>query len=352
MNASHSRSVFAADRSGAGKVALLMAVWIPVACAACRSEAPVDSVRVSGHVEATEVRVAAQVGGRILERPVEEGQRVEAGATVARIDTADAELALARARAERDQAQAQLRLLLAGSRPEDVRQAEAQLATTQADATAAEAELVAAQVEVDRFEELLASDAGTRKQRDEAVARRNVASGHVQAARERIRAAAEGVARLRAGARREEVDAARARVAVSDAQIATLQKTIADGTVTAPVSGIATETLVDAGETAQPGAPLVVIADLDHAWANVYVDEPVVPRLRLGQSVMLFTDAAGAGIAGTISYISPRAEFTPRNVQTSEDRSKLVYRIKVAVDNRNGVLKIGMPVEGEISLAQ
>jgi len=73
-----------------------------------------------------------------------------------------------------------------------------------------------------------------------------------------------------------------------------------------------------------------------------------VPRLRLGQPATLFTDAGGPGIAGTVSYISSKAEFTPRNVQTAEDRSKLVYRVKVSVDNANGVLKAGMPVEAEI----
>jgi HlyD family secretion protein len=90
------------------------------------------------------------------------------------------------------------------------------------------------------------------------------------------------------------------------------------------------------------------VTDLDHAWADVYVDEPLVPRLRLGQSATVFTDAAQEGIPGTVSFISPRAEFTPRNVQTAEDRSKLVYRVKVSVDNRDGVLKSGMPVEADI----
>ena len=90
----------------------------------------------------------------------------------------------------------------------------------------------------------------------------------------------------------------------------------------------------------------MVVTDLDHAWANVYVDEPLVPRLTLGQKVTLVTDA-GQRLEGTISFISPRAEFTPRNVQTAEERSKLVYRIKVSADNRQGVLKPGMPVEAE-----
>jgi len=154
--------------------------------------------------------------------------------------------------------------------------------------------------------------------------------------------------RVKAGARREEVDAARARVDVTAAQIATLEKAVADATVIAPIDGIVTTTVADTGELLQPRAPIAVITDLDHAWANVYVDEPIVPRLRVGDAATLFTDAGGPGVKGTISFISERAEFTPRNVQTADDRSKLVYRVKVAVDNANGLFKAGMPVEAEI----
>lgn len=318
--------------------------------AACARKPPADRVRVSGQVEATDVHVAAPVGGRLLDLRVAEGDRVEAGALLATLDTADAELALARARAERDQADAQLRLLRAGARAEDVRQADAQLATARADLSAAETDLAAAQADVDRFEMLLAANSGSRKQRDDAVARRDVARERVQGAHGRVRAASENAARLRAGARREELDAACARVAGADVQIATWRKAIADASVTAPVSGIVTEKLADVGELLQPRAPIVVVTDLDHAWASVYVDEPLVPRLRLQQPATLYTDAGGPGLAGTISFIAQKAEFTPRNVQTAEDRSKLVYRVKVSVDNRGGVLKPGMPVEAEIPL--
>jgi HlyD family secretion protein len=82
------------------------------------------------------------------------------------------------------------------------------------------------------------------------------------------------------------------------------------------------------------------------------VAEPLVPRLRLGQAATIFTDAGGSGIPGTVSAIASRAEFTPRNVQTPEDRSKLVYRVKITVDNKNGVLKAGMPVEADLPFQQ
>ena len=314
----------------------------------CAHKPPADRVRASGQIEATDVQVAPAVGGALLELRVAEGDRVTAGDVIAQLDTADARLALARVKAEQDQAQAQLRLLLAGARVEDIRQAEAQAAAADAEARAAEAELAAADMDVERFEALLASSSGSRKQRDDAVTRRDVARQRVQAARDRVRAARETVARWRAGARREDVDAARARVAAASAQIAATEKTIADATVSSPISGIVSEKLADEGELIQPRAPLVVISDLDRAWANVYVDEPSVPRLRLGQRATVFTDAGGPGIPGTVSYISSKAEFTPRNVQTAEDRSKLVYRIKVSVDNRSGVLKAGMPIEAEI----
>jgi HlyD family secretion protein len=331
--------------SGLHRFTLLAA--LALAAPACGSRAAEGPARASGYIEATEVRVAAQVGGRLIEVAVAEGDRVEKGALLARLDTADAELALRRAEADRDQALAALKLLQAGARVEDVRQARAQAESAQADVQAAESELQAASADLQRFEGLLQSNAGSRKQRDDALTRRDVAAARVTAARERARAALEGVARLRAGARAEEIAGARARVAAAEAQIATLKKGVADAELTSPVSGIVTAKLADAGEMLAPRSPVAAITDLDHAWANVYVDEPVVPRLRLGQPVTIVTDA-GQRLQGSITFISPKAEFTPRNVQTAAERSKLVYRIKVSVDNRDGVLKPGMPVEAEL----
>jgi HlyD family secretion protein len=329
-------------------IALGLAALCGIAAAACRGNAADGPARASGYVEATQVRVAPEVGGRVLELAVAEGDRVAAGALIARLDTGDLQIARRRAEAERDQAAAQLRLLQAGSRAEDIRQARAQEDSAQADVQAAVSELDAAAADLQRFEALLRSNAGSRKQRDDAATRREIAEARVRSARERARGAAEGVARLRSGARPEEIAAARARVAAYDAQIAGLDKNVADAVLKSPVAGIVTAKLIDAGEMAAPGLPVVVVTDLDRAWANVYVDEPVVPRLRLGQQAALLTDA-GHRLEGTITFISTQAEFTPRNVQTADERSKLVYRIKVSVDNREGVLKTGMPVEAELS---
>jgi HlyD family secretion protein len=316
--------------------------------AACHRAGDAPATRASGYVEATEVRVAADVGGRLLEVKVAEGDRVNAGDVVARLDTADADIALRRAQAERDQAQAQLALLRAGSRAEDVRQAQSQAQAAQADVKAAQADADAAAADVERFENLLRANAGSVKQRDDAVTRRDVAQARARGAQERAQAAADTLARVRAGARPQEIDAARARVAALDAQIATVEKAVNDAVVKAPASGIVTSKILHTGEMAAPRAPIVVLTDLEHAWANVYVDERLVPQLRIGQAATLVTDA-GQRLPGTITFISPKAEFTPRNVQTAEERSKLVYRIKVTADNRDGVLKPGMPVEADLA---
>jgi HlyD family secretion protein len=321
--------------------------------AGCRqAPPPSDRVRVSGQVEATEVHIASTVGGRILTMGITEGSRIAAGAAVATLDTADAELAINRTQADREQADAQLRLLLAGARPEDIRQAEAQASTAAADTAAAEVDLRAAELDAERFEQLLASRSGSRKQRDDAVARRDGARHRVESARGRFQAAREALARLQSGARREEIEAGRARVAAADAQLAVWRKAVADATITTPVAGVVTERIADAGELVGPRSTIAIVTDLDHAWANVYVDEPSVPRLRLGQTATVFTDAGGSGIPGIVTYISAKAEFTPRNVQTADDRSKLVYRLKISVDNANGVLKTGMPVEAEIPFSR
>ena len=327
-----------------------LAIIVATFAAACSEEAPSDRIRVSGHVEATETRIAPEAGGRILTLTVKEGDRVEPGQVLMTLDTRDVQLAIQRAQADRDAADAQLRLVMAGARVEDLRQAQSQIDTARAELAAARTELEAAEQDLARFESLLASNSGSRKQRDDAATRRDLARDRVASAQSRVRTAEEVHARLKAGARPEEVDAARARVAAVSAQIATLQKNAADASVPSPVGGIVTEKLVEVGEVIAPRAPALVVVDLDRAWADVFVPEPAVPQIKIGQPATIFTDAGGTGIAGSVGYISPKAEFTPRNVQTAEERSKLVYRVRINVDNKEGILKQGMPVEAEIPL--
>ena len=319
---------------------------------ACSEEAPSDRLRVSGHVAATETRLAPEAGGRVLTLTVKEGDSVQPGQTVMTLDTRDVQLSIDRAKAEQAAAEAQLRLVQAGARAEDIRQAQSQIETARAEVGAARTELDGAEQDLARFETLLQNNSGSRKQRDDAATRRDIARDRVAQAESRVRTAQETLAKVKAGARQEEVDAARARVNVVTAQIASLEKGLGDATLKSPIAGIVTEKLVEVGEVIAPRAPALVVVDLQHAWADVFVPEPAVPNIKIGQQATVFTDAGGAGLTGTIAYISPKAEFTPRNVQTAEERSKLVYRVRINVDNKDGVLKQGMPIEAEIPLTK
>ncbi len=179
-------------------LSICVAAGLAVSAAACRGDAA-DAPRASGYVEATEVRVAAEAGGRVLEMMADEGRQVAAGDVLARLDTGDVEIALRRAEADREQAAAQLHLLQAGARREDVRQSQAQADTARSEAAAVEAELKAANDDLQRFEALLAANAGSRKQRDDAAARVSVATARRRAAEDRVRAAEQAVAEAAGG---------------------------------------------------------------------------------------------------------------------------------------------------------
>jgi HlyD family secretion protein len=315
-------------------IALVLAA--PLIAAACRHDAGDGPIVASGHVEATAVLVSAKVAGTLLSVAVDEGDHVEPGRELARIDTTDTRLARDAARAERALAEADLRLHRAGYREEEVREAEAQLAR-------AEADLAGAARDLERMEGLLAAGSGTTKSRDDARTRRDVAAASVTAAKERLR-------RLRSGFRPEEIAAARARLQAAEARIAQLEQQLEDAVVKSPTGGVVTEKLAEPGELAARGTGLLVITELASAWLNAYVAEPDLGRIRLGQEAEVTTDD-GQTRGGRVSFISSRAEFTPRNVQTRDERVKLVYRIKIALDNADGLFKPGMPAEARLAPA-
>lgn len=317
----------------------------------CSKAEPDAQPRASGYVEATEVRVASKVQGRVISVAVAEGQRVTAGQTLIQLSSTDATLAMTRLAAERAQADAQLRLLLAGSRTEDVTQAEAQAAAAESERAAVATELAAAKIDLDRFEQLVQKRAGSEKQRDDAAVRKALAESRLKAAEDRLAAARALVARLKAGARSQEVEAARARLNAVDAQIATINNDIAESTITAASDGVVSSRLVEPGELVQARVPLLVIVDLDRAWATAYVEETRVAAVTIGQAATVITDG-GDRLEGKVTFVAPRAEFTPRNVQTASERAKLIYRVKVSVDNKAGILKPGMPVEVDFGTAK
>jgi HlyD family secretion protein len=304
-----------------------------LAAAACGNARDPAVIVASGHVEATDVRIATKVAGRLESVAVKEGDRVTEGQELARVDATDLRLALRQATAERDGAGAELRLRLAGARKEDVAELSAQLASVEADLEAAERDL-------SRMQGLLDKGSGTVKARDDARTRRDVTASKLAAARQAL-------ARTKAGSRAEEIDGSRARVAAGDARIAQLEQQVKDASMVSPLSGVVTEKVAEQGELLQVGAPVCVVTDLARPWLTVYVAETDLARIRLGQEAEVATDD-GQTRKGSLTFIASQAEFTPKNVQTRDERVKLVYKVKIGLDNADGLFKPGMPAEARI----
>jgi len=313
-------------------------ILIALSGLACSSKAAKGVITASGTIEAIEVDVASKVTGQILELAVDEGARVKAGDLLATVDHATADIQLRQAEAGVRLADAQLALLVKGSRIEDIRQAEAAL--EQAQAT-----LKVASDDARRMRELVLTGSVTPKQREDADARLTVAEAQQKAASETL-------SKVRRLARPEEIQAAEARSAQARAAADLLAKTIADCTITAPAGGIVTHKAVEAGELVTPGSTIVTLTELDSVYVMIYVTEMEMGRIRLGDGVEVRIDAFPNRVfPGKVTYISPEAEFTPKNVQTKEDRVKLVFGIKVEIENKDGFLKPGLPADALIRVA-
>jgi HlyD family secretion protein len=286
----------------------------------------------SGTIEAIQVEVAAEVGGRLVEVPATEGALVHSGDVVARIDPAEYELQRDGARADRDQARAQVDLLVAGARSEDIEAARAGVRSAQAAFDLAEANLR-------RIETLVSSGAATPRQGDEARTDAEQAGAGLAAAQEAL-------AKMLRGSREEEVRAAQARLDQATAALDLAERALADCTVTAPIDGVITTRIREVGEFAAVGAPVVTISKLDEVWLSIYVPEARLAQVKIGAPAYVKVDGDPTTYEGTVAFISPEAEFTPRDVQTPDERAKLVYRVKIALPNPERVFKPGMPADG------
>jgi HlyD family secretion protein len=313
----------------------LVLVLFALSGLACAGRSEKNTITASGTIEAIEVNVASKVAGQILTLAVEEGARVRPGDVLATIDHATADIQLRQAEAGIDLARAQLELLRNGARREDIQQAEAALKQT-------EAGLQLAADDARRMRELFRTASVTAKQRDDAEARLTIAEAQRASA-------AQALSKVRQLARPEEIQAAEARLAQAEASRDLLAKSIADCAVIAPAGGIVTHKAVEAGELVSPGATVVTLAELDSVYVMIYLAEREIGRVRLGDTADVEIDAfPGRPFPGRVTYISPEAEFTPKNVQTKEDRVKLVFGVKVEIENKVGLLKPGLPADATI----
>ncbi len=361
---------------------------------------PRTAIQVSGNLELTLVDISFKTAGRMVELTVREGDAVKKGQVIARLDATQLEQQKARdlaaiagaqsaydqlktaieyqeatidsdiAARQADQAQVQAHLdeLLAGSRAQEIQQ-------TDAAVNEARTQVEWSRAEWDRAQTLYRNQDISTSQFDQARTKFNAANAVLAQAEQRFALVKEGprkeqIASVRAqlaraqaairtaeavrielrrkqqelGARRAEIDRARAQYGITVAQWA-------DTTIASPIDGVVLTKSAEPGEVIAAGTTIVSIGDIDHPWLRAYVNETDLGRVKLGTQVKLMTDSyPGKSYIGTVSFIASEAEFTPKQIQTKEERVKMVYRIKVNVENTAHELKSNMPVDAEIPL--
>ena len=355
-------------------------------------------IRLYGNIELTQVDISFKVPGKLVERSVDEGDQVKKGMLIARIDrdqmeqqrtrdtasVSSAQWALEQSKTAIDwqrqtlagdielkkaalqQAQAHLAELLAGSRAQEIQQAQAAVADVQAQNNQA-------RLDWDRAQTLFKSDDISRSQYDAYRTRFESTAAALKQAQERLALVQEGprkediagaraqveqakaairvseANRLEVQRREQELDSRRAEVERARAQVSITNAQLADTTVYSPIDGIVLVKSAELGEVVAAGTTVVTIGDIDHPWMRAYINERDLGRVKLGMPAKVKSDS-GKTYIGRVSFISPQAEFTPKQIQTAEERVKLVYRIKIEVENAQRELKSNMPVEAVLEV--
>ncbi|MDE2508703.1 MAG: efflux RND transporter periplasmic adaptor subunit [Planctomycetota bacterium] len=303
------------------------------------SESSREVLTLYGNVDIRDVQLALNESDRVASMLVKEGDRVRAGQLLATLDTRRLKASLARAEAQAASQKQILARLVNGTRPEDIRKARA------------EVDLAAASLE----------NARRTSVRREALAARNAASK--QDADDARAAVAEDEARLAsaraaldlavAGPRVEDIEEARATLASLEAQLATARIELADASLYAPSEGVIQERLLEPGDMASAQRPVYTVALTDPVWVRAYVSEPDLGKITLGMKAEVETDSfPGKRYAGWVGFISPTAEFTPKSVEVRQLRTRLVYQVRVFVNNPRDELRLGMPATVSIALNQ
>ena len=304
----------------------------------CRDKAADASVlEVSGIIEAIKIEVRSQSQGIVDEVLVREGQKVAKGDLLCRINAEKLRTQMDQADAGIAAAEALLALARRGTKKELIAVAKSQV-------DLAAKQLETARIDQERMAKLLDQEAISPNQKEKA----DLA---LKAAQEQHKSAQESYQMALRGREKEEIAMAEADLAGIRAQRRLLEQHLADAEVRAPGPGTVEVRHVEPGELAGPGSALFSLIDLARTYVKAYVPENAIGRIRLGGGIEVACDSfPGRTFSGTIRLISDEAEFAPKNVQTKEERLKLVYMIKSDLPNADGALKPGMPVDVRIPL--
>ena len=345
-------------------------------------------VRISGNIEVIDAQLGFKISGRVEQRPVDEGDRVKKGQLIARLDTADLEcdvnlraaelqaskaalLALengsrpeeiAAAEAAAQKASSLLDQLVHGSRPQEIAVARATVASATADKSRAESDLaratqlrvqqgVLSQEDFDRFQSAFKVAVAKLNEANErlALAVEGPRQEEIQQAQAALAQAKAQYQLIKAGPRIEDIEQGRARVRQVEASLELAKTRLSYAELRAPMDGIVLSKNIEPGEYVSPGTPVVTVGDIEHPWLRGYINEMDIDKVKVNQQARVTTSTrSGKAYTGRVSFISQEAEFTPKTVQTEQERVKLVFRVKIDIENPKMELKPGMPADAEI----
>lgn len=296
-----------------------------------------NTLRIAGNIEAHESVVGFKVPGRIVELPVQEGQYVNKGDLLARLDDDDYRQQISMDEATIRTREAELKLALAGSRKQEIQAAKQSLIDARSD-------LELKRAEFRRRKDLLSEQAVSQEDVHSAETLMKRAEATYQRLKETYDQIVEGT-------RKEEIAVRRANLQLAQEHLEMAHVNLSYTVLSAPISGVVLVRQAELGEVMAPGTPVVTIADVDRLWMRGYINETDLGRVRWDQPATVHTDThPGKEYHGRVSFIASRAEFTPKSVETYKERVTLVYRIKIDLENSNHELKPGMPAEAIIDV--
>ncbi|HEY5123142.1 MAG TPA: efflux RND transporter periplasmic adaptor subunit [Ignavibacteria bacterium] len=303
----------------------------------CNNKKDPNVIKASGTIETTNVTVSSKSNGQIKIITVKEGDQVKAGDVLLEIDHEMLDIQLRQSEAGTEFSDAQLKLLKSGARKEDIRQ-------SQESVNQAKTNLDQAKQDLERMKTLYETNTVTKKQYDDAASKYDITVAQYNSSRENYN-------KIKTLTRPEDIESARANVKKSVANTEAIKKNIEDCKVIAPIDGFITQKYVELGENVVPSASLFKISDLKTVKLIIYVTEEELGKVKLGEKADITVDSFKDKVfSGEVIFISSEAEFTPKNIQTPEERTKLVYAVKIQIPNPQFELKSGMPADAKITL--
>jgi len=284
-----------------------------------------------GNVDIREVNLGFRVMGRIEKMLKDEGDSVKAGELLARLDAQPYRNETAEAQAQADSLRAKLEMQTNGYRQEDIGVADATVKER-------EATLLNARLLADRQKELVQKRAVSQQDYDDSAAK-------LLEAEARLISAQASAAMMHAGFRKEEIAQSKADLDKAETLVAEAKLKVEDSELKAAADGVVMTRAAEPGAIVQAGATIFTVSLRQPVWVRAYVNEPQLGLIHPGMAMRVFTDTSpGKAYHGQIGYISPRAEFTPKSVETTELRTSLVYRLRIVVTDADEGLRQGMPV--------